>query len=232
MDGIMEILWEVLINGVIIVAGGTLLVTFVCANYFKKASTGTAFVRTGAAGTLVVCDGGAMVLPLYQEVSQVGLGCHRISVFRSGRDSFTDSQGNSIEVEAHAFIRVQPEIGGILSAARTLGASTLDSDSMSRLMAPRVASVVRECLAARKWSEMMLSQDEVAAEIREKTQEAIGCNGLVLDYLAISTLRKAEKARDAGTNEETPWELREETADQEPALVLASRGRKRAAGSR
>ncbi|PKK89894.1 MAG: hypothetical protein CVV64_12140 [Candidatus Wallbacteria bacterium HGW-Wallbacteria-1] len=201
MDRIMEILWEVMVNGIIIIAGGTVLITFVCANYFKKASSGTAFVRTGAAGTLVVCDGGAMVLPLYQEVTPVGLGCHKISVCRLGREAFLDRDGMPIEADIHAYVRVQPEIGGILSASRTLGSLTMDNDSMLRIMSPRVASVLREAIASRTWKEIQNSQDAMKEEMRDKTQEAVGCNGLVLDYLALTTLRPV-KSREVTTSAE------------------------------
>ena len=102
-------------------------------------------MRTGFGGQKVVMNGGALVLPIVHEVIPVNMNTLRLEVKR-GRDSALITRDRMrVDVVAEFYVRVQPTLDAIASAAQTLGQRTMQPN--------RCASCwkqVRRCTALRR----------------------------------------------------------------------------------
>lgn len=67
----------IMIGAVVI---GLLVIGFIFARLYTRATKETAFVRTGLGGEKVIKDGGALVLPVVHEVIPVNMNTLRIEV--------------------------------------------------------------------------------------------------------------------------------------------------------
>ena len=97
---------------------------------YRHSSKDLSFVRTGFGGEKVVMGGGALVLPIIHDITEVSMNTLRIEVRRAGEKSLITRNRMRIEVIVEFFIRVMPTAASVAAAARTLGNRTLDPESL------------------------------------------------------------------------------------------------------
>merc|ERR1712000_355856 len=74
----------IMIGAVVI---GLLVIGFIFARLYTRATKETAFVRPGLGGEKVIKDGGALVLPVVHEVIPVNMNTLRIEVEKTSKDA-------------------------------------------------------------------------------------------------------------------------------------------------
>ena len=177
----MNFFWEILINFTIIICGGTILITFVAANYYKKTTSEMAFVRTGAGGNVVVCDGGALVLPLFQEVTWVKLGVQKVDVSVDHKDCFITKDRIRIDMNCSFYLKVEAEIGQILAAARTIGVKFFDRNQFSELLGPKLKSSIKNIINTTDFEEITCNSAEFEEKLNDTLNGFMTMNGLTLE---------------------------------------------------
>lgn len=185
MDFIIEFLWEIIVNSIIIVSGGTVLITFVCAKYYKKTSSDKAFVRTGAGGNVVVCDGGALVLPMYQEVKWVRMSVQKVTIFLEGAKGLVTKDRFKVNIKCCFYLKVQPETGSILAASRSLGEAVNHTEMFLSIMKPKMQSALRDAFLEVNFRDIKEKNEILKNRIFEKVCKEVGQNGLTLESFTV-----------------------------------------------
>ena len=89
----------IMIGAVVI---GLLVIGFIFARLYTRATKETAFVRTGLGGEKVIKDGGALVLPVVHEVIPVNMNTLRIEVEKTSKDALITKDRMRVDVKAEA----------------------------------------------------------------------------------------------------------------------------------
>ena len=83
---------------------------------YRHSSKDLSFVRTGFGGEKVVMGGGALVLPIVHDITEVSMNTLRIEVRRAGEKSLITRNRMRIEVIVEFFIRVVPTAASVAAA--------------------------------------------------------------------------------------------------------------------
>src|ERR1039457_743488 len=73
---------------------------------YRRSSKDISFVRTGFGGEKVVIGGGALVLPVVHDVTEVSMNTLRLEVSRGGEHSLITKDRMRVEVTVEFFVRV------------------------------------------------------------------------------------------------------------------------------
>jgi uncharacterized membrane protein YqiK len=84
-----------------------LIIGFIFARLYKRASKETSFVRTGLGGQKVIMDGGAIVLPVFHEIIPVNMNTLKLEVLRRENESLITRDRMRVDVVAAFFVRVR-----------------------------------------------------------------------------------------------------------------------------
>src|SRR5690606_31722798 len=93
---------------------------------YRHSSKDQSFVRTGSGGERVVMGGGALVIPIIHDITVVNMNAIPIEVRRQGEQSLITKNKMRVDITTEFFVRVIATEQGVSTAARTLGARTLD----------------------------------------------------------------------------------------------------------
>lgn len=172
-----------------IFVGALLVITSVFLGYFslyRKTAANEAFVRTGQGGAKVILDDGAMVIPILHKLIPVSLETMKLEVERVGADALITHDNLRVDVRAEFYIRVSPERGSILQAARSLGHKSVDAGSVGRLVYEKLVSALRSVAAQKDLFEIHSNRVEFASGVQELVSEELSQNGLLLESVTIS----------------------------------------------
>ena len=95
---------------------------------YKRAPTNMGFIRTGFLGTKVCLGRGAIVLPVFHEVTWISLETIKLIVRRARDDAILTSDKIRIDVAAELYAHVGHTADEVLTASRSLGEKTFDAD--------------------------------------------------------------------------------------------------------
>ena len=76
---------------------------------YRRSSKDVSFVRTGLGGEKVVMGGGALVLPIVHDVTDVSMNTLRLEVHRSREKSLITKDRMRIELQVEFYVRVIPD---------------------------------------------------------------------------------------------------------------------------
>ena len=155
---------------------------------YRRSSKETSFVRTGFGGQKVVMNGGALVLPIIHEVIPVNMNTLRLEVKR-GRDSALITRDRMrVDVVAEFYVRVQPMLDAIASAAQTLGQRTMQPDSLRELLEGKFIDALRSVAAEMTMEELHEKRGAFVKSVREAVKEDLLKNGLELESVSLTNL--------------------------------------------
>lgn len=177
-------LWDVFMNFLIIVSGGTILVTFVAARYYKKTSSDRAFVRTGAGGNIVIFDGGAIVLPLFQKLTWVDLSLRKIDVIIL-KDELVKTKDNIlVSARCSFYVKVETHIGQILAASRTIG--NLSKEEFSNYILSKFKSRLISVISELNYEEISSNSEKFKNKLSKSLFECLSLNGLTIESVDLT----------------------------------------------
>ena len=160
---------------------------------YKRAPANMGFIRTGYLGTRVCLGRGAMVLPVFHEVTWVSLETLKLIVSRSRDQAVLTSDKIRIDVVAELYAHVGRSEEDLLAAARSLGERTFDTEKVRNLLEAKIVSALRSFAATKTLSELHENRDAFAKAVQSSVVESFHANGLTLEEVTIVTLEQSGK---------------------------------------
>ena len=160
---------------------------------YKRAPANMGFIRTGYLGTKVCLGRGAMVLPVFHEVTWVSLETLKLIVSRSRDQAVLASDKIRIDVVAELYAHVGRSENDLLAAARSLGERTFDTEKVRNLLEAKIVSALRSYAATKTLSELHENRDAFAKAVQTSVVESFHANGLTLEEVTIVTLEQSAK---------------------------------------
>jgi uncharacterized membrane protein YqiK len=170
-----------------------LLIGFVFARLYKRASKETSFVRTGLGGQKVIMDGGAIVLPIFHEIIAVNMNTLKLVVERREGESLITRDRMRVDVVAGFFVRVKQTIDAVSTAAQTLGQRTLDPDALKALVEDKFVDSLRATAATMSMQELQDKRRDFVQAVQNAVAEDLEKNGLELESVSLTNLDQTDK---------------------------------------
>jgi len=180
-----------IIAAIILVALGIAIIVYLLHWLYRRSSKEVSFVRTGMLGEKVVISGGAFVLPIIHNITQVGMRTLSLSIKRSGDKSLITKDRMRAELVTEFFTKVPPEAKAVSTAAQTLGNRTLDPERLKEVVAGRFADALGEVAAKMTLDEIQENRGQFVKEVAKIANESIGHTGLALETVSMISLDQA-----------------------------------------
>jgi uncharacterized membrane protein YqiK len=160
---------------------------------YKRAPANMGFVRTGFLGTKVSTGRGAIVLPVFHEITWVSLETIKLIVSRSKEQGILTSDKIRVDVVAELYAHVGRTMDDVLTASRSLGNKTFDPDQVRNLLEAKVVSALRSHAATKTLNELHENRDAFAQDIKADVIKSFQANGLTLEEVTIVALEQTPK---------------------------------------
>src|SRR5580698_1714151 len=160
---------------------------------YKRAPSNMGFIRTGFLGTKVCLGRGAIVLPVFHEISWISLETIKFAVSRAREQAVLTSDNIRIDVNTELYAHVGHTEHAVLTASRTLGEKTFDAEKVRNLLEAKVVGALRSFAATKTLKELHENRDGFAREIKQNVSESFAANGLMLEEVTIVTLEQSTK---------------------------------------
>jgi uncharacterized membrane protein YqiK len=179
------------LGGIVLV--GLLIIGFIFARLYKRASAERAFVRTGLGGQRVIMSGGAVVLPIFHETIGINMNTLKLEVNRAQQDSLITKDRMRVDVIVAFFVRVKPTVEGVATAAQTLGQRTGDAQALSELTEDKFVDALRSTAATMTMQELQDQREKFVQGVQSTVSEDLAKNGLELESVSLTNLNQTAK---------------------------------------
>jgi len=177
-----------IIAAIILLALAIAIIVYLLHWLYRRSSKEVSFVRTGMLGEKVVISGGAFVLPIIHNITQVGMRTLSINIKRAGDKSLITKDRMRAELITEFFTKVPPDERAVATAAQTLGNRTLDPEHLKEVVAGRFADALGEVAAKMTLDEIQENRGQFVKEVTKIANESIGHTGLALETVSIISL--------------------------------------------
>jgi uncharacterized membrane protein YqiK len=166
---------------------------------YQKTPANRAFVRTGGlfrkpdAPPKVVMNGGAWVFRAIHELTWVDLGTMAIEIERTENNALLTADPQYADIKAIFYIKVRPTAEGIIDAARTIGGSTVNAESVKALVDAKLDGALRDVAASFSLMSLHQERENFIKEVQNRLKTDLEENGLMLESVSILTLRAARQ---------------------------------------
>ncbi|MGA8259766.1 MAG: flotillin domain-containing protein, partial [Arenicellales bacterium] len=159
---------------------------------YRRSTKDVSFVRTGLGGEKVVMGGGAFVLPIVHDVTDVSMNTLRLEVRRDRERSLITKDRMRVEVSCEFFVRVVPDLESVAAAARSLGHRTMNPESLKDLVQGRFVDAMGQVAAIMTMEEMHEHRGDYIRQVRDLVANALTQNGLELEAASLTGLDQTE----------------------------------------
>ncbi len=181
------------IIAIIILAAITIAVLAYLLHWLYRRSTkDVSFVRTGLGGEKVVMGGGAFVLPIVHDLTEVSMNTLRIEVIRAREKSLITRDRMRVELGVEFFVRVMPDATSVATAARTLGSRTTNSDGLKDLVQGRFIDAMGTVAALMTMEQMHEHRDEFIKAVKREIGASLSPNGLEVEAVSLTSLDQTD----------------------------------------
>ncbi|WP_345985622.1 flotillin domain-containing protein [Sulfurimonas sp. HSL-1656] len=184
-------LMYVIIPSVALVA--LLAIGLIVARLYTRATKEQAFVRTGFGGEKVIRDGGAIVLPVFHEITLVNMQTLRLEVRREKNDALITGDRMRVDVLAEFFVRVKPDADSIARAAQTLGERTMKPVELKSLIEGKFVDALRSVAAEMSMKDLHEKRADFVQKVQGNVAEDLIKNGLELETVSLTGLDQTSK---------------------------------------
>ena len=185
----LEVVISLLIAAIILIAIFYIISIWI----YKRAPSNMGFIRTGFLGTKVCLGRGAIVLPVFHEITWVSLETIKFAVSRAREQAVLTADNIRIDVNTELYAHVGHTEQAVLNASRTLGEKTFDADKVRSLLEAKVVGAIRSFAATKTLKQLHENRDAFAKEIKESVSESFTANGLMLEEITIVSLEQSTK---------------------------------------
>jgi len=177
-----------IIAAIILLALAIAIIVYLLHWLYRRSSKEVSFVRTGMLGEKVVISGGAFVLPIIHNITQVGMRTLSINIKRAGDKSLITKDRMRAELVTEFFTKVPPDKKAVATAAQTLGNRTLDPEHLREVVQGRFADALGEVAAKMTLDEIQENRGQFVKEVTKNADASIGHTGLALETVSIISL--------------------------------------------
>ena len=170
-----------------------LVIGFVLARLFRRASKEVSFVRTGFGGQKVIMNGGALVYPILHETIPVNMNTLRLEVRRHQDQALITRDRMRVDVQAEFYVRVQPTLESVANAAQTLGRRTMQPEHLRELIEGKFVDALRAVAAEMAMEELHEQRVAFVQKVQAAVSEDILKNGLELESVSLTGLDQTSK---------------------------------------
>jgi uncharacterized membrane protein YqiK len=181
---------------VLAVVGGfifLLLLGAMLAKLYRKANPERALMRTGLGGGKVITDGGTIVLPFLQQITEVNLQTLRLEVQRRNQDALITRDRLRVDVRAEFYVRVAKNVESIMVAAQTLGMRTFRPDELTAQLQGKFIDALRAVAATTTMDELHEKRVEFVMQVQKSVTEDLSRNGLELESVSLTELDQTSR---------------------------------------
>jgi len=173
---------------IILIALAIAVIVYLLHWLYRRSSKEVSFVRTGMFGEKVIISGGAFVLPIIHNITQVGMRTLSLTIKRSGDKSLITKDRMRAELVTEFYTKVPPDKKAVSTAAQTLGNRTLDPEHLREVVQGRFADALGEVAAKMTLDEIQENRGQFVKEVTKIADESIGHTGLALETVSLISL--------------------------------------------
>lgn len=159
---------------------------------YRRSSKDVSFVRTGLGGEKVVMGGGAFVLPIVHDVTDVSMNTLRLEVHRTRDKALITRDRMRVELMMEFFVRVMPTPESVAAAARTLGHRTMNPEHLKDLVQGRFVDAMGAVAASMSMEEIHEKRAEYVRQVKAFVADTLTMNGLELETVSLTNLDQAD----------------------------------------
>lgn len=160
-------------------------------SFYRKSSRDVALIRTGFGGQQIVISGGCLALPFLHKIDEINMRTIRIEVRRVGDKSLITEDRMRVDAELEFYVRVQPSVEGIATAAQALGARAFTPDGIRNLLEGRFVDAVQAVAAEQTMDSLHEKRGEFVRLVSALLGENLARAGLQLDSVSLTRLDQA-----------------------------------------
>ncbi|MCW5203297.1 flotillin family protein [Desulfobulbus sp. US4] len=165
----------------------------ILAKLYKKSTKEIAFVRTGFGGERVILNGGALVLPIFQDVIPVNMNTLRLEVQRRDSEALITKDRMRVDVAVEFYVRVKALKESIANAAQTLGYKTMEPKQLKELVEGKFVDALRAVAAEMSMKELHEMRVDFVNKVQLSVSEDLLKNGLELESVSLTGLDQTSK---------------------------------------
>ena len=174
--------------GLVVVILALIIMGFMIARLYRRSTKEVSFVRTGFRGEKVIMNGGAMVLPILQEIIPVNMNTLRLEVKRAADQALITRDRMRVDVMAEFYVRVKPTAESIATAAQTLGQKTMSPNELKELVEGKFVDALRAVAAEMAMEELHEKRVDFVQKVQQVVSEDLFKNGLELETVSLTGL--------------------------------------------
>ena len=159
---------------------------------YRRSTKDVSFVRTGLGGEKIVMGGGAFVLPIVHDFTEVSMNTLRLEVVRVREKSLITRDRMRVELCVEFFVRVMPDAASVATAARTLGSRTTNSDGLKELVQGRFIDALGTVAASMTMEQMHEHRDEFIKAVKREIGASLSPNGLEVEAVSLTSLDQTD----------------------------------------
>lgn len=176
-----------IIIAVVVVAIGVVFLS----RFYRKSTRDVSIIRTGFGGQRIVLAGGCLALPFLHKVDEINMRTMRVEVRRTGEKSLITEDRMRVDVELEFYVRVEPTIAGVATAAQALGSRALTPEGLRNLLEGRFVDAIQGMAASETMDHLHEKRAEFVRNISETVRENLSHNGILLDSVSLTRLDQA-----------------------------------------
>ncbi len=174
--------------GLVVVILALVIMGFMIARLYRRSTKEVSFVRTGFRGEKVIMNGGAMVLPILQEIIPVNMNTLRLEVKRAADQALITRDRMRVDVMAEFYVRVKPTAESIATAAQTIGQKTMSPNELKELVEGKFVDALRAVAAEMAMEELHEKRVDFVQKVQQVVSEDLFKNGLELETVSLTGL--------------------------------------------
>jgi len=159
---------------------------------YRRSTKDISFVRTGFGGEKVVMGGGAFVLPILHDITEVNMNTLRLEILRAREKSLITKDRMRVELTVEFYVRVQPEIDAVATAARSLGNRTMHAEQLKDLIQGRFVDAMGGAAAKMTLEHIHEHRQDFVKEVRKEVAESLALDGLELESVSLTSLDQTD----------------------------------------
>ena len=159
---------------------------------YRRSTKDISFVRTGFGGEKVVMGGGAFVLPILHDITEVNMNTLRLEVIRAREKSLITKDRMRIELTVEFYVRVSPDDAAVATAARSLGNRTMHAEQLKELIQGRFVDAMGGAAAKMTLEHIHEHRQDFVKEVKKEVAESLALDGLELESVSLTSLDQTD----------------------------------------
>lgn len=159
---------------------------------YRRSTKDISFVRTGFGGEKVVMGGGALVLPILHDITEVNMNTLRLEVTRAREKSLITKDRMRVELTVEFYVRVAPTEEAVAIAARSLGNRTMDAEQLKALIQGRFVDAMGGAAAKMTLEHIHENRQAFVREVKQEVADSLALDGLELESVSLTSLDQTD----------------------------------------